>query len=161
MRKGLIALALFGLAFLALMLFAPRPAGDDTPPRWTGMLGRLLGGWAPRVRDLGDKSDFALTAGEVYGAEVFADRGKEMRLLTLRREEGGPALVTFVCRPTPAEEDCDGEEEVACLGQPLDPACGPQIEKGDPGDEVSFVIGPGGGRITIKAQGATRIRVVR
>lgn len=158
MRKGLIALALFGGLFVALMVFAPRPQAGDAPPRWTEALGRLLGGFAPRVRSLDGKTAFTLAAGDVLGAEVPAASGKDLRLLTLRHREGGAALVTFVCRPTPAEESCEGEEEEACLGLPLHPACGAQIDKGDGGEEISFTVGPGGGRITIAA-GGTALRV--
>lgn len=160
MRKGLIALALFGLLFMALMLFAPRPQGGDDPPRWTEALGRLLGGWAPRVRDLGGETAFALATGEIREAEVPAAPGKGLRLLTLRHQDGGAALVTFVCRPTPAKE-CDPPEAEACLGMPLNPACGPQVEKGDQGKEISFTVGPGGGRITVAAQLALRFQVAQ
>lgn len=158
MRKGLIALALFGLLFVALMVLAPRPQGGDAPPRWTQTLGRLLGGFAPRVRSLGGQTAVALAAGAVHEAEVPAAPGKDLRLLTLRHGEGGTARVAFVCSPVPADETCEGEEELACLGLPLHPACEAQIDKGDRGEEISFTVGPGGGRITIAA-GETGLRV--
>ncbi|MDO5371487.1 hypothetical protein [Paracoccus sp. (in: a-proteobacteria)] len=158
MRKGLIALALFGGLFVALMVLAPRPQGGDAPPRWTEALGRLLGGFAPRVRSLDGETAFTLAPGAVLDAEVPAAPGKDLRLLTLRHGEGGAALVTFACRPIPADETCDGEEEEACLGLPLHPACEAQIDKGDRGKEISFTVGPGGGRIAIAA-GETALRV--
>ncbi len=160
MRKGLIALALFGVLFVALMFLAPRPRGGDDPPGWTRALGWVLGGWAPRVRDLGGETAFAQAAGEARVAEIPPAPGQDLRLLTLRHQDGGAALVTFVCRPTPARQ-CDPPEAVACLGLPLHPACEPQIEKGDQGDEISFTVGPGGGRLTIEAQTALRFQVVQ
>ena len=86
MRKGLIALALFGVLFVALMFLAPRPRGGDDPPGWTRALGWVLGGWAPRVRDLGgeyyrfDEAARTLT-GEHSGEQYALGQRLELRLV--------------------------------------------------------------------------------
>lgn len=162
MRKGLIALGLLGLLFLGLMLFAPGGGDSRTPPDWTRMLGRVLGGFAPRLRSLEGQTQLALAPGAARGLAVPAAPGQKLRLLTLRHLEGGPVLATFTCRPT-AEAACDPPEATACLGQPLDPgACREQAEKRDPGQELSFTLGPGGGQLALKAgPSAARVGVAQ
>lgn len=153
MRKGLIALALLGVVFIALMLLAPSSPGEGEPPRWTETLGRLLGGFAPRVRSLEGGTEIAVEANAQRSLDVPAAPGRDMRLLTLRHVGGGPALVTFLCRPTPAAS-CDRAEDLACLGLPLDPACTEQIKTRDPAEEISFTVGPGGGSLVVRSGGA-------
>lgn len=161
MRKGLIALALFGLLFLALMLFAPGSDDISGTPGWTRTLGRLLGGFAPRVRSLEGQTEFALAAGSSGAAVVPAAPDAKLRLLTLRHVEGGPVIATFTCNPI-AGTTCKPPEATGCLGQPLDDdACQPQVEKNHPGEEVSFTVGPGGGRLTMTSKdAASRIGIV-
>lgn len=153
MRKGLIGLALIGLLFLGLMLFAPSGADKGEPPNWTRSLGDLLGGFAPRVRSLGGQTEIVLESDATRRVAIPAAPDQKVRLLTLRHLSGGAVVATFTCKPT-AKDRCDPSEATGCLGQPLDPACEEQVKAKDRGQEVSFTIGPGGGTLDLRSTSA-------
>jgi hypothetical protein len=152
MRWLFLALALFGIAFVALMIFGPGGGGGDArdPPAWARGMGALIGSLAPRVKSFeGGAREVVLGGGESAEFRVPRDMERENRMLTLGLISGGPVVAEFSCAWAPgAPCERDMLVQTVCLGAPLDPACD---EQDGPAAEASFSVSAGGGRIVFSA----------
>ena len=150
MRWLLIGLGLFGLVFVAAMIFAPTgrtwQTGEDAPPppAWAKALGGVATAFAPHVESFADGTTAVSLAKDGQAQLSLArDPKRDNRLLTLVLVSGGPVRVSYRCAPAP-KSDCTAGTETLCLGAPLHGACSEQEE---PGDRGSFSVRLGGGSL--------------
>ncbi|MCY1125536.1 hypothetical protein OU426_01605 [Frigidibacter sp. RF13] len=156
MRWLFIGLGLFGLIFVAAMIFAPNgrswKTGEDAPPPpgWAKALGGVATAFAPHLDSFADGStSVSLAKGETAQRALARDPKRDNRLLTLVLVQGGPVRVSYRCAPAP-KSDCKARTEVLCLGAPLHGDCSEQ-EK--PSGRGSFSVRLGGGSLSVENDG--------
>ena len=157
MRWFLLGLGVFGLAFVALLILAPGHRGRaDDPPGWTRALGRMLSGFAPRIRHFADGSDqLSLLPNASATVGLAPDDGQDTRLLMLKLTAGGPVRVILNCSAVPGA-DCPDPAQILCLGTPLHSSC----TQKDSAQSGTYSVNRGGTSITLIEDGGSGAQVV-